>query len=132
MPIWGIIWTGNSYKWNIISVNQYCMESEVILYYYVFTTIYSEGADLFNYLWMVLIVKGWVPFFRFGGEDYGILYNTLDGCIYWLDVVVNLFQNHELLMYAKSIAFLVVIINIYGNIFYKLDLLPWLANTPLL
>ena len=61
--------------------------------------------------------------FRLRVED-----NTLFGCIYLFGAIVNPLT-HELLIYAKPLAFMISSTNTYGCIFYLIYLLPWLAIT---
>ena len=41
--------------------------------------------------------------------------------------IVNLFLHLELLMYSKTLEFLVDSTNMYGGIFYQIYILPWLT-----
>ena len=48
----------------------------------------------------------------------------------WFDVILNLLQHLELLIYAKIISFLVGSNNVYGVISYQFHLLTWINTHP--
>ena len=81
-----------------------------------------KESNILNYLWMVLIMKSWVPFFV-----WVVAGNTLIGCRDWFGDILNLLNNIDLLLYAEPLTFLVISINIYGSIFYQVYLIPWIT-----
>ena len=85
------------------------------------TTMHLKDVNfLLNYIWISLRVLCWFLIYRYRQQSG---YNTLVVCRYWFSDVVHLLS-HELLIYAKSLAFMVGNTNIYGGVFYQMYLLP--------
>ena len=70
---------------------------------------------------LVLLLMLLFYFRRHVAEKYLVGHRDL------FDAIVNLLPHLELLMYSKPIPFLVGSTNVYGIIFYRVYLLPWIT-----